>query len=69
MGTGVLVASGTLPSGRHKAIAVGISTSMDELLNIFNLVVALSNQAILGPMQIILECLELLHLSDDVLNL
>jgi len=69
MGTGVLVASGTLPSGRHKAIAVGISTAMDKLLNIFMIVRALSHQLGLGPIQVILECLKLLHLSDDVLDL
>ena len=69
MGTGVLVASGTLPGGRHKAIAVGISTAMHKLLNIFMIVWALSNQLVLGPIQVILECLKLLHLSDDVLDL
>jgi hypothetical protein len=29
--TGVLVTCGTLPSGRHEAIAFGISTAMNEL--------------------------------------
>jgi hypothetical protein len=43
MCTSVLVASGTLPSGRHKAIALGISTAMDKLLNILNLVGTLSH--------------------------
>ena len=57
MCTGVLVASGTLPSGRHKAITVGISTAMYELLNILNLVGALSHQLSLCPIQVILECL------------
>jgi len=57
MRTGVLVASGTLPSGRHKAIAVGISTAMNELLNGFNIVRALADQSNFGPMQIILEFL------------
>ena len=69
MGTRVLVASGTLPSGRQKAIAVGISTSMNELVNILKVVGALSHQLILGHIQVILECLKLLHLSDDVLDL
>jgi hypothetical protein len=69
MCTSVLVASGTLPSGRQKAIAVGISTSMNELVNILKLVGALSHQLILGHIQVILECLKLLHLSDDVLDL
>ena len=69
MGTGVLVASGTLPSGRHKAIAVGISTSMQKLLNILKLVGSLSHQLVLGSIQVILECLKLLDLSVDVLDL
>ena len=69
MCTSVLVASGTLPSGRHKAITLGISTAMNELLNILNLVGTLSHQLCLGSVQVILECLKLLHLSDDVLNL
>ena len=69
MGTGVLVASGTLPSGRHKAIAIGISTAMHKLLNVIMIVGALSNQLVLGPIQVILECLELLHLSENVLDL
>lgn len=69
MRTRVFVASGTLPSGGDKAIAFRISTAMDELLNIFKIVGALTNQAIFGMIQIILELLELLDLSDDVLDL
>lgn len=69
MRTGVLVASGTLPSGRHKAIAVGISTAMHELLNMFNVVGTLSHQLVLGSVQVILECPKLLDLSDGVLYL
>ena len=69
MGTRVFVAGGTLPSGRHKAIAVGISTSMHKLLNVFMIVRTLSHQLCLGSVQVILECLQLLHLSDDVLDL
>jgi hypothetical protein len=69
MGTGVLVASGTLPSGRHEAIAIGISTAMNELLHGFHMVSALRNQATFGSIQIILEVLKLLDLSIDVLDL
>ena len=69
MGTGVLVTSGTLPSGRHKAIAVGISTAMQKLLNIFMIVGSLSHQLVLGSIQVILECLKLLDLSEYVLDL
>jgi hypothetical protein len=69
MCTRVFVTCGTLPSGRHKAIAVGISTAMNELLNILKLVGALSHQLVFCSIQVILECLQLLHLSDDVLNL
>lgn len=69
MRTRVLVASGTLPSGRHEAIATGISTAMNELLNMFNLVGALSHQLVLGCIQVSLEFLKLLDLSDDVLDL
>jgi hypothetical protein len=65
----MFVATGTLPSGRHKPIAFRISTPMYELLNIFKNVGALTNQAIFGMIQIILELLELLDLSDDVLDL
>ena len=57
MCTSVLVASGTLPSGRHKAIAIGISTAMDKLLNVFNMVVSLANQPIFGLIQIDLQFL------------
>lgn len=69
MCTRVFVTCSTLPSGRHKAIAVGISTAMNELLNMFNVVRALSYQLVLGSIQVILECLKLLDLSDDVLYL
>jgi hypothetical protein len=69
MSAGVFVASGTLPSGRHEAIAVGISTSMDELLNVFNIVRALSHQLVFGCIQIMLEYFELIDLSDDILYL
>jgi hypothetical protein len=65
----VLVASGTLPSGRHEAIAIGISTAMNELLHGFHMVSALRNQATFGSIQIILEVLKLLDLSIDVLDL
>ena len=33
IGAGVFVADAALPSGRDKAVAVGISTSMNELIN------------------------------------
>jgi len=69
MSTSVFVASGTLPSGRDKAIAFGISTSMNELLNSRFMIdiKTIVNQSMLGQIQIILEFLELSNLSVIVL--
>lgn len=69
MRTRVFVTGGTLPSGRHEAVAVGISTAVNELLNVFTIVGALSNQLILGDQQIGLEGLKLLDLCLNVLDL
>ena len=69
MSTRMFVASSTLPSGRHKAIAFGISTPMDELLTSRSIIVfkAIVDQSMLGRIQIILEFLELSNLSIIVL--
>ena len=69
MRTSVFVASGTLPSGRHKAIAFGISTPMNELLNSGGIIVikAIVYQSMLGQIQVILEFFELSNLSVIVL--
>lgn len=69
MSTRVFVASSTLPSGGDKAIALRISTAMDELLNIMSIIVikAIVYQPMLGQIQIILEFLELSNLSVIVL--
>ena len=69
MRTRVFVASGTLPSGRHKAIAFGISTPMNELLTSGGIIVikAIVYDAMLGQIQVILEFLELSNLSIIVL--
>lgn len=69
MSTRVFVASGTLPSGRDKAIAFRISTAMNELLNSGGIIVikAIVYDAMLGQIQVILEFLELSNLSIIVL--
>lgn len=69
MCTRVFVAGCTLPSGRHKAIAFGISTTMNELLDVFNLVRTLSHQLVLGSIQISLKSHKLLDLCIDILDL
>ena len=39
--TGVLVTCGTLPSGRHETVALGISTPMNELLVVLVVLIGL----------------------------
>ena len=70
MCTGVLVTGGTLPSGRHEAVAVGISTAVNELFGLVHLLcVVLTLQLVLGVQQISLESLKLLYLCVNVLDL
>jgi hypothetical protein len=76
MGTGVFVTGGTLPSGRDEAVAVGISTAVNELFGVVVVVVvvpplcgALTLQLILCVHQIGLESLKLLNLCMNVLDL
>jgi hypothetical protein len=72
MGTGVFVTGGTLPSGRDEAVAVGISTSVNELFSggVVNILCgALTLQLMLGDQQIGLEGLKLLDLCMNVLDL
>ena len=69
MSTRMFVASGTFPSGGDKAIAFGISTAMDELLNSGGIIVikTIVYDAMPGQIQVILEFLELSNLSVIVL--
>ena len=72
MGTGVFVTGGTLPSGRHEAVAVGISTAVNELFGVVlvhPLCGALTLQLKLGVHQIGLESLKLIDLCLNVLDL
>jgi hypothetical protein len=72
MGTGVFVTGGTLPSGRDEAVAVGISTAVNELFSVVvvpPLCGALTLQLMLGDQQIGLESLKLLNLCMNVLDL
>jgi len=72
MGTGVFVTGGTLPSGRDEAVAVGISTAVNELFGVVlvhPLCGALTLQLMLGVHQIGLESLKLFNLCMNVLDL
>jgi hypothetical protein len=70
MRAGVLVTGCTLPSGRHEAVAVGISTAVNELFGLVHILCGtLTLQLILGDQQIGLECLKLLDLCVNVLYL
>ena len=72
MRAGVLVAGCTLPCGRHEAVAVGISTAVNELfcvVLVHTLCGALTLQLILGVHQIGLESLKLIDLCLNVLDL
>lgn len=71
MHTGVLVTGGTLPSGRHEAVAVGIGTAMNELrfLRVVHGVMCMTHELIFSDDEIVLESDELLDLRVYVLDL
>ena len=71
MHTGVLVTGGTLPSGRHEAVAVGIGTAMNELrfLRVLRVVMCMTHELIFSDDEIVLESDELLDLCVYVLDL
>jgi len=75
MGASVLVTGSTLPSGRDEAVAVGISTAMNELIVVGvvgivgYMVLSVSSQLKFGVHQIGLECLKTLYFSGDALDL
>ena len=68
MSTGVLVTGGTLPSGRDKAIAIGISTAMNEMISGGKSGI-MTLQLPFCLHEIILEGIECLDLSMNVLDL
>lgn len=68
MHTGVLVTGGTLPSGRHEAVAVGIGTAMNEL-RFLRVVMCMTHELIFSDDEIVLESDELLDLRVYVLDL
>ena len=70
--TCVLVASGTLPSGRDEPVAFGIGTAMNEgrgVLKVVVMVVILLQELTFGNHKIIAKSGELLDLCGDVLDL
>jgi hypothetical protein len=70
--TGVLVTGGTLPSGRHEAVAVGIGTAMNELrfmVLVVRVVMCMTHELIFSDDEIVLESDELLDLRVYVLDL
>ena len=72
MRAGVLVAGCTLPCGRHEAVAVGISTAVNELFCVVLVHIlcgTLPLQLILSEHQISLDSLKLLNLCLYVLEL
>ena len=71
MRTRVLVAGSTLPSGSNESVAVGISTSVNELCGRVPMILwrPMTLQLNLGVRQICLESLKLLDLCQNVLDL
>ena len=69
--TGVFFTSGTFPGGRHEAIAIGISTAMDELIGGIGIGIGriMSHQLMFGTNEINLEDSERLDLCLNVLDL
>ena len=71
--TCVLVTSGTLPSGRHEAVAFGIGTAMNECRRVWKVVEMvvriLLQELTFGNHEIIANSGELLDLCGDVLDL
>jgi hypothetical protein len=67
----VLVTGGTLPSGRHEAVAVRIGTAMNELrfLRVVRVVMCLTHELIFCGDEIVFESDELLDLCMNVLDL
>ena len=70
MSTSVLVTCGTLPSGRDEAVAVGISTAMDELIGGGNIVRrVMLEQLTFSLYEIIFDGIEGLNLCIHILDL